>query len=238
MSIIKTLGYFLQLFFNAFSNKGERTNFMNLDDIELDEPKQLQSNETRERIYDAAATLLRERGFNYLTVTNICKLAQISNGTFFYHFKTKGDLFVGFTFREFSVFRSRNHFEENVKDLPFDQRILCFYDCWADYLQELGLEFSSSFYNTQNYSLDVRLWNHRTPIDVWNYPGECLEDAQVQGLLKDDLSVDHCAEVLGTLIKGVAFNWCLSLGSFDMHERIREVMVPYLNSICKEPLAH
>ncbi len=209
---------------------------MNLDNIELDLPKKLQTMDTRERIYDAAATLLRERGFNYLTVANICKLAQISNGTFFYHFKSKGELFSGFTYREFSAFRERKHFDEEVADLPFYEKILHFYDCWADYMMELGIDFFSNFYNTQNSSLDVRLWNHRTPTSVWNYPGKCLQDAKDADLLKDDISVEHCAEVLGTLVKGVAFNWCLSHGSFDMHERIREVMVPYLNSICKQPI--
>ncbi len=209
---------------------------VNQDDIQLDLPKQLQAQDTRERIYDAAALLLREHGFSYLTVTNICKMAKVSNGTFFYHFKTKGELFTGFTYREFSEFRNRHRFVEAVQGQPFHKKILCFYDCWADYMEELGIEFFSSFYNTQNASLDVRLWNHRTPTSVWNYPGECLQEGQDVGTLKKDASIDHYAEVLSTLMKGIAFNWCLTKGSLDMHRLIREVMVPYLNSICTVPL--
>ena len=34
-----------------------------------------------------------------------------------------------------------------------------------------------------------------------------------------------------TIMKGIAFDWCLSGAAFDMHERLDEIMVPYLKSI-------
>ena len=68
---------------------------------------------------------------------------------------------------------------------------------------------------------------------IWNYPGEVLSRAKKEGLLKDDVAVDHSAEVFATIMKGIAFDWCLSKGAFDMHERIEEILGPYLASISK-----
>ena len=199
--------------------------------MELNPPKKVQTRETKEKIYNAAMSILKKKGYAYLTVSNICKVAGVSNGTFFYHFKTKDDLFNYYTFENFAKFRRSRHFDEAVKDLSIKERIIRFYDYWADYMAEIGLDFFSNFYHTKNYALDVRLWNKRKPVSIWNYPGECLDEAKAAGELRDGTDVNHCAEVLGTIIKGIAFDWCLSGAAFEMKPRIREVMVPYLDSI-------
>lgn len=63
----------------------------------------------------------------------------------------------------------------------------------------------------------------------------CLQDAAEQGLLKPDYPPDHYGEVVVTIMKGIAFDWCLSGAAFDMHERLDEIMVPYLKSIQTAP---
>lgn len=199
--------------------------------MHLTPPKQIQTQETKQRIYRAATEILERNGFAYLTVGNICKVAGVSNGTFFYHFKTKDDLLIYYVYDRFAAFRTLHKFDEAVKGLDYENRILTFYDYWTDYICELGLDFSSNFYHTKNYSLDVRRWNQREPISLWNYPGECLVSARNDGLLKENQTIEHYVEVLATIMKGVIFDWCLSGGMFDMHLRIRDVMCPYLQSI-------
>lgn len=201
--------------------------------MELTAPRQLQTLETKQRIYEAAIEIMRKKGFAYLTISNICKVAKVSNGTFFYHFKTKDELLTYYTYDNFARFREERRFLDCVRDLPFDERIVIFYCYWADYMEDLGLDFCTDFYHTRNYSLDIRRWNQREPVFIWNYPGECLSEAQQSGLLKEGMTVAHCAEVLGTLMKGVAFDWCLSNGAFEMKPRVREIMCPYLESIKK-----
>ena len=199
----------------------------------LNKPKNLKTQETKDRIYLAADTILKKKGFSFLTITNICKVAEVSNGTFFYHFKTKDDLLSYYIFDKFAEYRVKHDFDKLVADFPFDRRIVAYYSAWAAYMEEVGLEFFTSFYNTKNYSLDVRRFNDRKPMVMWNFPRTCLEEAAEEGLLKEDIPLSHIAEVLATIIKGVAFDWCLSEGAFKMSDRIDEVMVPYLLSVQK-----
>lgn len=201
--------------------------------MELSTPKQIQTQETKQKIYKAACDIIKKKGFSYMTVSNICKVANVSNGTFFYHFKTKEELFTHFTYEQFAEFRDTNRFDEAVSGLPFDRQIITFYDYWADYMEQTGIDFFSSYYNTKNVSLDVRMWNNRRPVSIWNFPGEVLSRAEEEGLLKENVSVEHSAEVFATIMKGIAFDWCLSKGAFDMHERIAEILNPYLASIRK-----
>ena len=193
--------------------------------------KQQCPQDTKQRIYEAASEILEKQGFTSLTVSNICKYAKVSNGSFFYHFKTKDDLLIYYVYDQFAVFREAHHFDDAVAGLPFDEKILIFYDYWADYICELGLEFASNFYHTKNRSLDVRRWNQRDPVSLWNFPGECLTEAKREGQLKEGVSVDYCVEILASIIKGIVFDWCLCDGVFEMCSRIRTVMCPYLESI-------
>ncbi len=202
--------------------------------MKLDAPKQVKTLETKEKIYKAADNILKKKGFAYLTITNICKVAGVSNGTFFYHFKTKDDLLSYYIFDKFAEYRVRTDFDSKVADLPFDSRIIQYYRQWAAYMNEIGIEFFSSFYHTKNSCLDVRRFDKRVPITMWNFPITCLEEGKEDGLIVDELPVSHISEVLATIMKGVAFDWCLSEDAFDMGDRIEEVMRPYLNSIRKK----
>lgn len=203
--------------------------------VQLSTPKQVQTQETKQKIYKAASSILKKKGYAYLTVSNICAVAGVSNGTFFYHFKTKDELLVYYNYQKFAEFREKNNFGEAVAGKAFDERILLFYYYWSDYMLDVGLDFCCNYYNTKNTSIDTRRWHQRQPAYVWGYPDSCLQEAAEQGLLKPDYPPDHYGEVVVTIMKGIAFDWCLSGAAFDMHERLDEIMVPYLKSIQTAP---
>jgi AcrR family transcriptional regulator len=51
---------------------------------------------TRREIYQAAMTLFADRGFDQVTVEQICDAADVARGTFFLHFPTKAALLFEF----------------------------------------------------------------------------------------------------------------------------------------------
>lgn len=56
------------------------------------QPKDRRTRYTLSVIREAFFTLLREKGFDRLTVTDICKLADINRGTFYLHYEDKYSL--------------------------------------------------------------------------------------------------------------------------------------------------
>ena len=148
--------------------------------VQLSTPKQVQTQETKQKIYKAASSILKKKGYAYLTVSNICAVAGVSNGTFFYHFKTKDELLVYYNYQKFAEFREKNNFGEAVAGKTFDERILLFYYYWSDYMLDVGLDFCCNYYNTKNTSIDTRRWHQRQPAYVWGYPDSCLQEAAEQ----------------------------------------------------------
>ena len=47
-------------------------------------------------ILDAAVRIIKKKGAAALTVRSVCEEADVSNGTFYYHFKNKDDLLMSF----------------------------------------------------------------------------------------------------------------------------------------------
>lgn len=45
--------------------------------------QQLKSKETKDRIFQAAKTILRKKGYEGLSIKNICEEAGVSNGSFY-----------------------------------------------------------------------------------------------------------------------------------------------------------
>ena len=197
----------------------------------LSTPRSVRTQDTKDKIYKAATSILKKKGYAYLSVSNICAEAGVSNGTFFYHFKTKEELLTYYTYDQFARYRTAHNFEQAVEGLPFDGKILTFYCYWCDYVEDTGIDFFSNFYSTKNVALDVRRWNQREPANIWAFPGTCLKEAQSVGHLSASRSVEHYAESLAVIIKGICFDWCISDGSSDMKRMCHELMGPYLNSI-------
>ena len=48
--------------------------------------------DARTRLLDAALKLVRERGYSATTVDELCRVAGVTKGAFFHHFKSKDDL--------------------------------------------------------------------------------------------------------------------------------------------------
>lgn len=198
---------------------------------ELTKPRNVKTQDTKNKIQKAATSILKKKGYDYFTVSNICKAAGVSNGTFFYHFKTKEELLTVYNYDEFAKFRKSNGFDQAVADQQWDEKIYTFYYYWCSYMKEAGLDFASHYYSTSNTALDVSRYNQRVPEYTWSFPVLCLNEGKEKGLLSSEHGVRHYHECLASITKGVCFDWCVSEGARDPLKYLPEVMWPYLKSI-------
>lgn len=114
--------------------------------------QQLKSKETKGRIFRAAKTILQEKGYEALSIKNICEEAGVSNGSFYHHFKTKDDLLSYYIEEQPSI-------NPDLLDLPGSAEeaittIVHVYLNYVEYCKELGLEFISNYYTPKNQSLN------------------------------------------------------------------------------------
>lgn len=61
--------------------------------MDYEQRRKEQARRTESAILNSALALMREKGFDAVTVRDICKAAGITTGAFYHHFKSKEELF-------------------------------------------------------------------------------------------------------------------------------------------------
>ena len=191
-------------------------------------PRSVKSNKNKDKILDAARKIIAENGFEYLTVRNVCTVADVSTGTFYHYYANKEALLSEFL--RISYQANEDKEAEEKKPLDFTDEIVDTYTEHAHNLQESGLEFVASYYTNKNSALDT--FHHKTArIELTD---RLFTQAQQDGLVSsfeppETMSLDVCF-----IVKGSVFSWCLAEGDFDLAERVRKLIVLYIRSVASE----
>ncbi len=193
--------------------------------------QQLKSNATKDRIFRAAETILKKKGYEALSIKNICELAGVSNGSFYHHFQTKDDLLSYYIEHLPTVNPTMFEVPGSLENVI--HTIIEVYLNYAEYCKELGVEFLSNYYVPRNEALNPTLRTQRTyPIvTVQHY----LEKAIENNVVTTDLSIVEITTDIRMLVIGNVFEWCIHKGNTDFAENIRRSIGHYLQSTLSTP---
>ena len=115
--------------------------------IELSK-QQKKSQETKEKIFQAAKKILQKSGYEKLSIKNICEEAGVSNGSFYHHFKTKDDLLSYYIEDQPTMGPDLLETPKSLEDVK--DGIVRVYLNYVAYCRELGVEFMAGYYDTKN----------------------------------------------------------------------------------------
>lgn len=183
-------------------------------ELEGKSKRQLQAEQTKVNLFNAAVELLGEKDFDDITIRDIVAKANVSIGTFYNYYATKMEVF-------YETYQVADHyFNETVApqltQATARERILCFFDHYARYSSELtDMKMTRLLYNPDNP------W--------FNRPSEggmvgVLIGVLQQGLDRGELvgggdSAEEIASYLMIAIRGLVYHWCTAKGSYDLREK-------------------
>lgn len=191
--------------------------------------QQQKSKETKERIFQAAKRILQKKGYEELSIKNICEEAGVSNGSFYHHFKTKDDLLSYYIEDQPQVNPDLLELPHNIEEAK--QTIIQVYLNYVAYCEELGVEFMTGYYDPKNQALNPVLRTERPyPIvTVQTY----VERAIADGILTLNVTLEEFTTDIRMIVIGNVFEWCLRKGDADFSGNMRRSLYKYLNStIC------
>lgn len=193
--------------------------------IELSKQQQ-KSKATKEKIFQAAKAILKKKGYEELSIKNICEEAGVSNGSFYHHFKTKDDLLSYYIEEQPSINPDVLELPENASEAK--EAIIRVYLNYVAYCEELGVEFMAGYYDTKNQALNVAIRTERPyPIvTVQNY----VERAVEAGKIRLDGEIEGFTTDIRMIVIGNVFEWCLRNGEVDFKGNMRRSLGHYLDS--------
>ncbi|MCI8711381.1 MAG: TetR/AcrR family transcriptional regulator [Ruminococcus sp.] len=194
-----------------------------------EEPKRQQqkSKETKERIFRAAKRILKKKGYEELSIKNICEEAGVSNGSFYHHFKTKDDLLSYYIEEQPSI-------RPELLELPKDAAeakaaIVQVYLNYVRYCRELGVEFMAGYYNPKNQALNAVIRTKR-PYPIMTVQAY-VEKALAAGRIGLNVEIEAFTTDVRMIVIGNVFEWCLRDGQTDFEGNMTRSLGKYLDGV-------
>lgn len=172
--------------------------------------RQIQAQNTRNKIYFATVELMEEKGFGNITVEEICSRSGASVGSLYNCFKSKNDILN-------EIYRVADDYFNDIvanglKEGSFYERIVWFFKYYADYNAERGLDFMKQLYNSQNKIFVTKGRHMQSVLQT------IIEEGQKNGEVLGDMGAREIVEYLFIAVRGVVYDWCLHEGKYDLSE--------------------
>ncbi len=175
-----------------------------------------QAEETRKRLFQAALDLLVKKGYDRVTVDDICAKAGVSKGTFYHHFKSKDQAIV----EEF--LKIDQYYRETLPRLmeveSLEERMALFCRLTLRYIKSKGKNMIKVAYYSQ-----IAPGRRASPVAsrqraLYAIVDGMIGEAQRRGEARADIDSTILAETVIRCIRGLVYDWCLQDGRFDLEE--------------------
>ena len=192
--------------------------------------QQKKSQETKEKIFQAAKKILRKSGYEKLSIKNICEEAGVSNGSFYHHFKTKDDLLSYYIEDQPTMGPDLLETPKSLEDVK--DGIVRVYLNYVAYCRELGVKFMAGDYDTKNQALNPAIRTER-PYPIVTVQAY-VEQAAKDGIINVRESIDEFTTDIRMIVIGNVFEWCLREGNADFEGNMSRSLRRYLDSTLEE----
>ena len=167
---------------------------------------------TREHLLDTSLKMMRENGYQSVTVRDVCTEADVSIGTFYSYFPSKSDLFLDIYKRADDYFTDTVAGKirgNNAKD-----RIVDFFGYYAQLNVDTGTELLGVLYNPENSWFTKQRPMQNVLLQIVSAGLEKKE-------LVSDMSEAQIVDYLFTIARGCCYNWCIYGGTTDLVAQIK-----------------
>lgn len=184
--------------------------------MDYTERRRAQARETERLILSASLSLMREKGFDKVSVRDICKKAGITTGAFYHHFPSKEALLAhGFAPLD-------DHMEAVLRGHEGDgpaKRLWLILEAYAKFMSDGG-ELTGRYYQHRiaapgSRSMDSTRYTMQAMVS-------CFCQARDQGILAPGQSPEWVADFCFRHFRGVVVDWILHAYSYPLLPRMQE----------------
>ncbi len=172
---------------------------------------------TKEIILQASFDLFKEKGYDSVTLKEICDQCQLTKTAFYYHFSSKENLLIHYYDSVIDKISNKSIAFVNAQNY-WEQIIICFDELLQADL-ELGPDLTSQLFIT-NLREDKGTFNFNPVLTDM-----CLiliKKAQDAGQILNQKAPNELYQAAAFLFTGYETMWCIKKGKFDRKQIMRQ----------------
>jgi AcrR family transcriptional regulator len=173
----------------------------------------------KEKIINTAYKLFIERGYDNVTINDICKACGIVKSTFYYHLKSKEDI-IADLFGNVCELLYNNVANFLNAESYWEQLWKCF-ETIIKFSVETGYDLNGQCLKI-NINNDIGTYNLKEPLSQIAVP--IIKKAQEAGQIRNQSQAEDLYRASIHTIYGYDVMWCIKKGSFDKLEYTRRAL--------------
>jgi AcrR family transcriptional regulator len=183
--------------------------------------REIQAQESRRKIFETAVQLFDKKGYDNVSIAEICEKAGFSTGSFYYYFKSKDQImeerYLPFALQVDSFFKAidSNVQEENKSSV---EKLAEFTEIFLEYVNNVGVEALKTAYRLQIEPGSAASPRTATLFKPHDIVIKIIEEGQKVGDIRTDISAPDISTMLYNFVFGILYSWCFPNASFDLRE--------------------
>jgi len=187
--------------------------------------RDIQAQESRRKIFETAVELFDRKGYDNVSIAEICEKAGFSAGAFYYYFESKeqvlAERYLPFALASDAFFKEILGRAQKENKSSVDQ-LAAFINTFLEYMNDVGVDALKTAYRLQigpGFKASPGTAALLKPHDIVE---KIVEEGQKAGEIRTDMSAAEITESLYSCVVGVLYSWCLPNMSFDLREAGRK----------------
>ena len=186
--------------------------------------------ETRQLIFDTAIKMFAEKGYDAVTVDDICEKTRVGKSTFYNLFKSKDQIIIE-EFLKIDLYYQDIIERIRKKRKSHIEKLLEFMTLTLKYINDMGLEIIKVAYHSQ-----IGPSLKESPVAspqraLYRILEQAITEAQEAGEVRTDNSAGSITKNLVMFTRGVIYEWCLQNGEFDLLDAGKECLDFFIDGI-------
>ena len=175
-------------------------------------------NNTKQKIIENAIHLFKEKGYDAVTVQDICDASGISKHTFYYHFESKDHILHEFVKIPYEV--KPEMMQELFKSESPLGKYFTLLEPRLTYLEKLGGKILKQliFSGFQHKRGEFHHGGEKHP--MMEVEVELLKQAQEKGEIRNQSEASDLAHVAAILVISMSLRWAMDSGKKSLKERV------------------
>lgn len=187
--------------------------------------------DTKNKIFQTSVTLIKSKGYDNVTISEICKVAGLAKGSFYVHYKSKEDIVRESYYADMGTYVC-SHYTKFVTANPnksIIEHIIYFLNLEFEFADYAGYELTCLAYSL---NLSACIPGPSEHFKNRHFSKILYDEIQSSlPLASSDFSCEEIFNYLESIVRGTMATWCFSNNSFNIVEQGKKYIQQAIQSI-------